>query len=165
MHISFGNGCDVYCLGSLLAHGRKATCPCSRCCVCPIIQAGSMTLRLVKVFGNPSEQYHIVCICFVGQQQILCLAWVLLQQPKIMCLDEATANVDPDTARLMQQVLRTHLRHSAVLQIAHRLDAILDCGWAVVMDQGKVVEQGSPQDLREDQQSPFAALHQAAGST
>lgn len=100
-----------------------------------------------------------------GQQQILCLARVLLQQPKLVCLDEATANVDPDTARLMQQVLRSHLRHTTVLQIAHRLDAILDCDWAIVMDQGRVVEQGTPQELLQDQQSYFAALYQAAGNT
>lgn len=111
-----------------------------------------------------NDYQRIVCIWFVGQQQILCLARVLLEQPKVVCLDEATANVDPDTARLMQQVLRTHLRYSTVLQIAHRLDAILDCDWAVVMDQGKVVEQGSPQELLEDQSSHFAALYQAAGN-
>lgn len=104
------------------------------------------------------------CVSFAGQQQILCLARVLLQQPKLVCLDEATANVDPDTARLMQQVLRSHLRHSTVLQIAHRLDATLDCDWAVVMDQGRVVEQGTPQELLKDHQSYFAALYQAAGN-
>ena len=99
-----------------------------------------------------------------GQQQILCLARIILEQPKVVCLDEATANVDPDTARLMQQVLRTHLHYSTVLQIAHRLDAILDCDWTVVMDQGRVVEQGPPQELLKDQQSHFAALYQAAAA-
>ena len=79
-----------------------------------------------------------------GQQQILCLARVLLEQPKVVCLDEATANVDPETARLMQHVLATHLPHSTIMQIAHRLDTILDCDWAVVMDQGRIVEQGQP---------------------
>lgn len=88
----------------------------------------------------------------------------MLEQPKVVCLDEATANVDPDTARLMQHILRTNLRHSTVLQIAHRLDAILDCDWAVVMDQGKAVEQGPPQELLKDQQSHLAGLHQAAGN-
>lgn len=103
-------------------------------------------------------------MCCAGQQQILCLARVLLQQPKVVCLDEATANVDPDTARHMQQVLKSHLRYSTVLQIAHRLDAILDCDWAVVMEQGQVVEQGSPQELLKDEESHFAALYQAAGN-
>ena len=103
-----------------------------------------------------------ICDECAGQQQILCLARVLLEQPKIVCLDEATANVDPDTARLMQHVLRAHLRHSTVLQIAHRLDTIVDCDWAVVMEQGRVVEQGPPQELLKDQQSHLAALRQAA---
>ena len=123
-------------------------------------------LTLIGAFCDTSDQQsYTVCTWFVGQQQILCLARVLLKQPKVVCLDEATANVDPDTACLMQQVLRTHLRYSTILQIAHRLDAIVDCDWAVVMDQGKVVEQGSPQELLGDQQSHFAALYQAAGNT
>lgn len=98
-----------------------------------------------------------------GQQQILCLARVLLEQPKVVCLDEATANVDPETARLMQHVLATHLPHSTIMQIAHRLDTIVDCDWAVVMDQGRIVEQGQPQQLLACNGSHFAAMYQAAG--
>ncbi|KAL0039364.1 hypothetical protein WJX79_004967 [Trebouxia sp. C0005] len=93
-----------------------------------------------------------------GQQQLLCLARVLLEQPRVVCLDEAMANVDPETARLMQHILATHLPDSTTLQIAHRLDAILECDWAVVMDKGKVVEQGSPQELLRHQ-SHFAAMY------
>ncbi|DBA85738.1 TPA: hypothetical protein ACH3X1_005304 [Trebouxia sp. C0004] len=93
-----------------------------------------------------------------GQQQLLCLARVLLEHPRVVCLDEAMANVDPETARLMQHILTTHLPESTILQIAHRLDAILECDWAVVMDKGKVVEQGSPQELLK-RQSHFAAMY------
>ena len=81
----------------------------------------------------------------------------------MVCLDEATANVDPETARLMQHVLATHLPHSTIMQIAHRLDTILDCDWAVVMDQGRIVEQGQPQQLLARNGSHFAAMYQAAG--
>ena len=86
----------------------------------------------------------------------------MLEQPKVVCLDEATANVDPETARIMQHVLATHLQNSTILQIAHRLDTILDCDWAVVMDQGKITEQGQPQQLLARSGSQFAAMYQAA---
>lgn len=112
-------------------------------------------------------QLQLVCqlawMCCSGQQQLLCLARVLLEQPKVVCLDEAMANMDPETARLMQHILATHLRDSTVLQIAHRLDAVLDCDWVIVMDQGRVVEQGSPQELL-NSQTHFAAMYQASGS-
>ena len=93
----------------------------------------------------------------------MCLARVLLEQPKVVCLDEATASVDPETARLMQHVLATHLPNSTILQIAHRLDTILDCDWAVVMDQGKVIEQGHPQQLLTRSDSQLAEMYQASG--
>jgi len=102
--------------------------------------------------------YSTVHMFFAGQQQLLCLARVLLEHPRVVCLDEAMANVDPETARLMQHILTTHLPDSTILQIAHRLDAILECDWAVVMDKGKVVEQGSPQELLKNQ-SHFAAMY------
>ena len=86
-----------------------------------------------------------------------------MDQPRVVCLDEATANVDPETARLMQHVLATHLRYSTVLQIAHRLETLLECEWAVVMDNGKVIEQGSPQQLLQSSGSCFAAMYQASG--
>ncbi len=108
---------------------------------------------------------NVCYLCCAGQQQILCLARVLLDQPRVVCLDEATANVDPETARHMQHVLTTHLRYSTVLQIAHRLDAILDCDWAIVMDQGRVIEQGPPQQLLKNSQSHFASMYRASGSS
>ncbi len=101
---------------------------------------------------------RVSCVCSAGQQQLLCLARVLLEQPRVVCLDEAMANVDPETALFMQHILTTHLPESTILQIAHRLDAILECDWAVVMDKGKVVEQGPPQELLKHQ-SHFAAMY------
>lgn len=94
---------------------------------------------------------------------MLCLARVLLGRPRIVCLDEATANVDAETARIMQHIITTHLQASTVLQIAHRLDAVLECDWVVVMEQGTVLEQGKPQKLLKSSDSHFAAMHRASG--
>lgn len=52
-----------------------------------------------------------------GQQQLLCLARVLLQRPSILCLDECTANVDASTAHIMQDLIAAHLRHATILQV------------------------------------------------
>jgi ATP-binding cassette, subfamily C (CFTR/MRP), member 10 len=95
-----------------------------------------------------------------GQQQLLCLARALLSQPKLVCLDECTANVDSETATLMQQVLAAKLQQSTVVQIAHRLDSIMECDWVFVMDSGRIVEQGKPSHLRADGTSRFAAMWQ-----
>ncbi|KAL9956613.1 hypothetical protein ACROYT_G038114 [Oculina patagonica] len=60
----------------------------------------------------------------VGEWQLICLARVLLQQSKIIILDEPTAHVDPDTEQTIWNVV---LRDSTVITIAHRLNAIKDC--------------------------------------
>jgi ATP-binding cassette subfamily C (CFTR/MRP) protein 10 len=53
-----------------------------------------------------------------GQQQLLCLARVLLRRPRIICLDECTANVDAATAWLMQDLIASQLAHATVLQVS-----------------------------------------------
>lgn len=83
----------------------------------------------------------------VGERQLLCLARALLQKPKILVLDEATANVDMKTDEMIQRALRTEFRHSTVLVIAHRLNTIIDCDLVLVLDHGRVVEVGSPLEL------------------
>ena len=55
----------------------------------------------------------------VGEQQLICLARVLLQQSKIVVLDEQTAHVDPDTEQTIWNVVRDELKESTVMTIAH----------------------------------------------
>ena len=55
----------------------------------------------------------------VGEQQLICLARVLLQQSKIVVLDEPTAHVDPDTEQKIWNVVRDELKESTVMTIAH----------------------------------------------
>lgn len=64
-----------------------------------------------------------------------------------MILDEATAQVDRENDKLIQDTLRTSLKHTAVLSIAHRLDTIIDFDRVIVMDKGKIVELDSPAAL------------------
>ena len=78
----------------------------------------------------------------VGERQLICLARVLLQQNKIVILDEPTAHVDPDTEQTIWRVVREKLRKSTVITIAHRLNTIRDCDKVLVLNNGEVDEFG-----------------------
>ena len=74
----------------------------------------------------------------VGERQLICLARVLLQQSKIVILDEPTAHVDPDTEQTIWNVVREKLRDSTVITVAHRLNTIKDCDMILVLKNGEV---------------------------
>ena len=96
----------------------------------------------------------------VGERQLLCLARALLQRNKIIILDEATANVDYKTDRLIQDVIRNRFKDSTVLTIAHRLNTIMDYDKVLVMDQGRVVEFDNPEILLQNNSGYFSRLVQ-----
>ena len=98
----------------------------------------------------------------VGERQLFCVARALLQDKKIVVLDEATANVDMKTDRLLQEVIRSKLKGCTVLAIAHRLETVLDYDKVLVMDSGKVVEFGSPRILLERRDSVFSGLYNSS---
>ena len=74
----------------------------------------------------------------VGERQLICLARVLLQQSKIVILDEPTAHVDPETEQTIWNVVREKLKESTVITIAHRLSTIKDCDLILVLKDGEV---------------------------
>jgi ABC-type multidrug transport system fused ATPase/permease subunit len=83
----------------------------------------------------------------VGQRQLIAFARVMLADPRIVILDEATSSVDTQTEQLIQQALRRVLRGRTSLVIAHRLSTIIEADLIVVIDQGRIVEQGRHAEL------------------
>ncbi|XP_041970656.1 probable multidrug resistance-associated protein lethal(2)03659 [Aricia agestis] len=82
-----------------------------------------------------------------GQRQLLCLARAVLARPRVLVLDEATANVDGETDKAIQASIRTKFAASTVLTIAHRLHTVMDYDRVIVMDKGRVAETGHPYEL------------------
>ncbi|XP_078376964.1 ATP-binding cassette sub-family C member 4-like [Oculina patagonica] len=94
----------------------------------------------------------------VGERQLLCLARALLQQNKVIILDEATANVDFATDRLIQETIRSKFHGCTVITIAHRVDTILDYDRVLVFQGGRVVEFDKPEVLLKNEAGKFAEL-------
>ncbi|XP_069836113.1 ATP-binding cassette sub-family C member 2-like [Dendropsophus ebraccatus] len=98
----------------------------------------------------------------VGQRQLVCLARALLRKSKILILDEATAAVDLETDNLIQRTIRSEFADCTVLTIAHRLHTIMDSNKVMMLDSGKIIEYGSPEDLLASQ-GHFASMAKDAG--
>ncbi|HET7568601.1 MAG TPA: ABC transporter ATP-binding protein [Gaiellaceae bacterium] len=83
----------------------------------------------------------------LGQRQLVAFARALLADPRILILDEATSSVDIGTERTIERALRTLLADRTAFIIAHRLSTIRDADLIVVLEHGRVVEQGSHEEL------------------
>ncbi len=85
----------------------------------------------------------------VGQRQLISFARAILADPRILILDEATANIDTFTEVLIQQALKEMLKDRTAVVIAHRLSTIQNADMIVVMEQGRIVDTGTHDELLE----------------
>jgi ABC-type multidrug transport system fused ATPase/permease subunit len=79
-----------------------------------------------------------------GQRQLVGLARALLRRSPIIIMDEATASIDKETAVRIQEILREEMRENTVITIAHRVEAVSNADFCVVLGKGKIVEMGKP---------------------
>ncbi|KAJ1920449.1 hypothetical protein H4219_001286 [Mycoemilia scoparia] len=88
----------------------------------------------------------------VGQRQLISMCRAILHNRKVVVMDEATANVDLHTDKLIQRSIHSHFSQATVLTIAHRLHTVICEGYdrILVLDQGRVVEFGEPWELLQD---------------
>jgi ATP-binding cassette, subfamily B, multidrug efflux pump len=84
-----------------------------------------------------------------GQKQLLAFARVLARDPKILILDEATSNIDSETEMLIEQAIRAVMTNRTSIIIAHRLSTIRRADQIIIVDRGRIVEQGTHEDLME----------------
>lgn len=82
-----------------------------------------------------------------GQRQLISFARTMVTQPKILVLDEATANIDTETESLIQTGLENMRQGRTTIAIAHRLSTIRDANLILVLEKGKIVEQGTHESL------------------
>ena len=82
-----------------------------------------------------------------GQRQLIAFARVLLSDPRILILDEATSNIDTRTEEALQAGSAHLLRGRTSFVIAHRLSTIVNADEIMVVDRGQIIERGTPQEL------------------
>ncbi|MCX7729533.1 MAG: ATP-binding cassette domain-containing protein, partial [Bacteroidia bacterium] len=94
-----------------------------------------------------------------GQRQRIAIARALLKNPAILILDEATSNLDAESEQLVQNALQTLMKNRTSIIIAHRLSTIRTADNILVLQQGKIVQQGSYDELMKDTSGLFYTLN------
>ncbi len=96
-----------------------------------------------------------------GQRQLVAFARAFLADPDVLILDEATSSLDVPSERLVQHALRTILAERTAVIIAHRLSTVEIADRVLVLEHGRIVEDGSPQGLIDEGSGRFSDLHDA----
>jgi ATP-binding cassette subfamily B protein len=114
---------------------------------CKTIGAHEFVMRLKDAYDTVLEQRG--SNLSVGQRQLLSFARALVADPSVLILDEATANIDSYTERIIQQALKKLLAGRTALVIAHRLSTIRNADKIIVVRNGEIIEQGGHEELVE----------------
>ncbi|NIH16511.1 MAG: SmdB family multidrug efflux ABC transporter permease/ATP-binding protein [Buchnera aphidicola (Periphyllus lyropictus)] len=96
------------------------------------------------IYTNLSEQGNNLS---VGQKQLISIARALIRNPKILILDEATANIDSKTEKWIQKSILKIKKKTTLVMIAHRLSTVIKADKIILLDKGKIIEQGNHKKL------------------
>jgi ATP-binding cassette subfamily B protein len=110
-----------------------------------LAHAAEFIRRLPEGFDTPLGERGVTLSG--GQRQRIAIARAILRDAPLLLLDEATSALDAESETLVQTALEELMRHRTTLVIAHRLATVLSCDRILVMDQGKIVEQGTHTEL------------------
>ena len=111
--------------------------------------------------GYETEVSNRGGVLSAGQRQLVAFARAFLADPAVLILDEATSSLDVPSERLVQKALQTILAGRTAVIIAHRLSTVEIADRVLVMEHGRIVEDGSPADLIAGGEGRFSDLHQA----
>ncbi len=95
-----------------------------------------------------------------GQRQRVAIARAILKDPRILILDEATSSLDSESEHLVQEALENLMGGRTSFVIAHRLSTIQNADWILVLDEGRIVEQGTHQELLSNSAGLYKKLHE-----
>lgn len=93
-----------------------------------------------------------------GQKQLFCLARAAITKCKIVVLDEATANMDAETDKMLNRVVDEIFSDCTILTIAHRLHSIMQCDKVLVLDRGNIAEYDNPKILKDKEGGLFQKM-------
>eukprot|EP00878_Enallax_costatus_P000230 GHUV01000294.1.p1 GENE.GHUV01000294.1~~GHUV01000294.1.p1 ORF type:complete len:1290 (+),score=442.33 GHUV01000294.1:122-3991(+) len=110
-----------------------------------------------KVDGTGGQAWSL------GQQQLVCLCRAALRNVPVLCLDEATAAMDPHTEQEVQAVIKRTFSDRTTLTIAHRLDTVIESDQVLVMEAGVLKEMAPPSVLLANPESMFSKLVDKSG--
>lgn len=113
-----------------------------------------MVPSLDTVIENNGAKYSC------GQKQLVCLARAAMADCKILVMDEASANMDADTEKILGDIINEIFSECTILMIAHRLNSIVNCDKVLVLDKGQIVEFDSPKLLLNKNDSLFKKMYE-----
>jgi len=109
------------------------------------VNASKFIDRLPNTYDEPVTERGSTLSA--GQRQLLSFARTLAKDPKILVMDEATANIDTETEQLIQEALKVMMEGRTTIMVAHRLSTIQHADKIMVMHKGKIRESGTHQEL------------------
>ncbi|MGA9175285.1 MAG: ATP-binding cassette domain-containing protein, partial [Thermoactinomyces sp.] len=109
------------------------------------VQASSFIEKLPSKYDEPVVERGATFSS--GQRQLISFARTMALDPKVLILDEATANVDTETEEAIQEALSKMRKGRTTIAIAHRLSTIQDADLILVLHRGEIVERGTHQEL------------------